>query len=188
MLESHDNFTTAFYEPLCAIPRPRPSSSFTAAQSGEPTNMRVPFRSCPRCARLPQQITPPSGHDRRPLWPARPRCAEARPAKGRTPIARAGNAGREPNTTPPRSRCWRGSSRCAAAPACISAAPTTTALHHLFAEVIDNAMDEAVAGHASFIEVELEDGRLRSASPTTAAACRSTRIPNSRTSRRSKSS
>jgi topoisomerase IV subunit B len=32
------------------------------------------------------------------------------------------------------------------------------ALHHLFAEVIDNAMDEAVAGHASWIEVELEEG------------------------------
>jgi topoisomerase IV subunit B len=31
------------------------------------------------------------------------------------------------------------------------------ALHHLFAEVIDNAMDEAVAGHATFIEVELEE-------------------------------
>jgi topoisomerase IV subunit B len=29
------------------------------------------------------------------------------------------------------------------------------ALHHLFAEVIDNSMDEALAGHASFIEVEL---------------------------------
>jgi topoisomerase IV subunit B len=29
------------------------------------------------------------------------------------------------------------------------------AMHHLFAEVIDNAMDEAVAGHASQIEVEL---------------------------------
>jgi topoisomerase IV subunit B len=33
------------------------------------------------------------------------------------------------------------------------------AFHHLFAEVIDNSMDEAVAGHASFIEIELtEDG------------------------------
>jgi topoisomerase-4 subunit B len=35
------------------------------------------------------------------------------------------------------------------------------ALHHLFAEVIDNSMDEAVAGHATFIEVTLEkDGWL----------------------------
>lgn len=30
------------------------------------------------------------------------------------------------------------------------------ALHHLFSEVIDNAMDEAVAGHASIIEVALD--------------------------------
>ncbi|MBX3280739.1 MAG: DNA topoisomerase IV subunit B, partial [Acidobacteria bacterium] len=29
------------------------------------------------------------------------------------------------------------------------------ALHHVFAEVIDNAMDEAVAGHATFIEVSM---------------------------------
>src|SRR5712691_9023269 len=35
------------------------------------------------------------------------------------------------------------------------------ALHHLFAEVIDNAMDEVLNGHASFIEVEVtKDGSI----------------------------
>ncbi|MDA8251248.1 MAG: DNA topoisomerase IV subunit B [Rhodospirillales bacterium] len=35
-----------------------------------------------------------------------------------------------------------------------------TALHHLAAEILDNAMDEAVAGHASFIDVTLDAGNL----------------------------
>ncbi len=34
------------------------------------------------------------------------------------------------------------------------------ALHHLAAEILDNAMDEAVAGHASRIELELEAGDI----------------------------
>jgi topoisomerase-4 subunit B len=33
-------------------------------------------------------------------------------------------------------------------------------LHHLAAEILDNAMDEAVAGHASFIEMSLATGNL----------------------------
>src|SRR4051794_31745738 len=32
------------------------------------------------------------------------------------------------------------------------------AMHHLASEMLDNSMDEAVAGHASFIEVALEPG------------------------------
>ncbi len=35
-----------------------------------------------------------------------------------------------------------------------------TAMHHLAAEILDNAMDEAVAGHASFIEMRLEPGNF----------------------------
>ena len=35
-----------------------------------------------------------------------------------------------------------------------------TALHHLASEIIDNAMDEAVAGHASLIEVTLAEGNF----------------------------
>jgi len=34
------------------------------------------------------------------------------------------------------------------------------ALHHLAAEILDNSMDEAVAGHASFIEVALAPGNI----------------------------
>src|ERR1700757_5022847 len=34
------------------------------------------------------------------------------------------------------------------------------AMHHLAAEIIDNAMDEAVAGHATRIELELKPGNV----------------------------
>ena len=34
----------------------------------------------------------------------------------------------------------------------------SAALHHLASEILDNSMDEAVAGHASFIEIELQPG------------------------------
>src|SRR4030088_3199472 len=34
------------------------------------------------------------------------------------------------------------------------------ALHHLAAEIIDNSMDEAVAGHATRIEMELKPGNV----------------------------
>ena len=43
------------------------------------------------------------------------------------------------------------------------------ALHHLAAEVLDNAMDEAVAGHASRIEMTLEEGPEETAGRLTVA-------------------
>ena len=39
------------------------------------------------------------------------------------------------------------------------------ALHHLFAEVIDNSMDEAVAGHATWIDVSLGEVTFEKAAP-----------------------
>ena len=51
-------------------------------------------------------------------------------------------------------------SRFGAGRACIIGGTDETALHHLAAEIIDNAMDEAVAGHASFIEVALSAGNV----------------------------
>ena len=64
-------------------------------------------------------------------------------------------------TAPPTSRCWKGLEPVRRRPGMYIGGTDDKAMHHLFAEVIDNSMDEAVAGHATFIDVELSaDGFL----------------------------
>jgi len=53
----------------------------------------------------------------------------------------------------------------------------TSRPNHLAQEVIDNAVDEALAGHARTIEVSLYKGTAAARCPTTAAACRWTSTP-----------
>ena len=96
------------------------------------------------------------------LFEATPRAPAARkaPARGKTvrekpaKAARGGSA--EAGYTAKHIEVLEGLEPVRRRPGMYIGGTDEKALHHLFAEVIDNAMDEALAGHADWIEVEVE--------------------------------
>src|SRR5687767_8257604 len=105
-------------------------------------------------AKTAKKTNPPKGHDLFDLPGAAPRRAARRNGARGSGSAESGYTARDievlEGIEPVRRR-----------PGMYIGGTDEKALHHLFAEVIDNAMDEALAGHASFIEVELgADGFL----------------------------
>ena len=53
---------------------------------------------------------------------------------------------------PPVLRCWKVWKRCVCVPRCTLARPVS-GLHHLVYEVVDNSVDEAMAGYANEVNV-----------------------------------
>jgi topoisomerase-4 subunit B len=95
--------------------------------------------------------------------PSPPRAAPARPAAAKPRAAReaAPRAPAEASYTAADIEVLEGLEPVRRRPGMYIGGTDTRAMHHLFAEVIDNAMDEALAGHATRIEVALDaDGFL----------------------------
>lgn len=111
------------------------------------TSTPAPATSQPESAPAPAQKAPPAN-----LTPANPPAA-AKPAAPTSP--------REPKQAPSGDysaadiEVLEGLEPVRRRPGMYIGGTDANALHHLFAEVIDNSMDEAIAGHASRIEVHL---------------------------------
>ena len=81
--------------------------------------------------------------------------ASARRASGNARAAARGGSGGDAGYTAKHIEVLEGLEPVRRRPGMYIGGTDEKALHHLFAEVIDNAMDEALAGHADWIEVEM---------------------------------
>ena len=64
------------------------------------------------------------------------------------------------NITPAKYRCWKGWRLCASAPGMYIGSTGPKGLHHLVYEILDNAIDEALAGYCNKIDVKILPGNV----------------------------